>query len=77
MAETITGGGLAAWTGSSLGVLQGIPGWVLVIAICFLTNAMTETTASVATVLMLSPAVAAMAGEDGVHPDFHYSSPRW
>lgn len=68
LAASITQSGLAAWLGSALGVLQGVPGWVLVVAICVLTTAMTETTSNVATVLMLSPAVAAMAGEIGVHP---------
>ena len=48
--------------------MQGMPSWVLVIAICLLTTVMTETTSNVATVLMLSPAVAAMAAELGVHP---------
>lgn len=68
LAATITASGLAAWIGSALAMLEGVPGWVLVIAICFLTTAMTETTSNVATVLMLSPVVAAMAGEVGVHP---------
>ena len=68
LAATITDSGLAAWIGSALGMLGGVPGWVLVIAICFLTTALTETTSNVATVLMLSPVVAAMAGEIGVHP---------
>ncbi len=68
LAATITDSGLAAWIGSGLATLQGVPGWVLVIAVCVLTTAMTETTSNVATVLMLSPAVAAMAAEVGVHP---------
>ena len=59
---------MAAWIGAWLGALGGLPSWVLVVAVCVLTTAMTETTSNVATVLMLSPAVAAMAGEVGVHP---------
>ncbi len=68
LAAGITESGLASWVGSWLAAMQGVPGWVLVMAICLLTTAMTETTSNVATVLMLSPAVAAMAGEVGVHP---------
>ncbi len=68
LAGTITDSGLAAWIGSLLGVLKGAPGWCLVIAICVLTTAMTETTSNVAAILMLSPAVAAMASEVAVHP---------
>ncbi len=68
LAAGITDSGLAAWIGAWLGALGGLPGWVLVVAVCVLTTAMTETTSNVATVLMLSPAVAAMAGEVGVHP---------
>ena len=68
LAAGITDSGLASWVGSWLGTMRGVPGWVLVAAICALTTAMTETTSNVATVLMLSPAIAAMAGEVGVHP---------
>ncbi len=68
LAGTITDSGLAAWIGSLLGVLKGAPGWFLVIAICLLTTVLTETTSNVAAILMLSPAVAAMAAEVGVHP---------
>ena len=68
LAAMITESGLAAWVGSLLGVMEGAPAWVLVIAICLLTTVMTETTSNVAAVLMLSPAIAAMATEVGVHP---------
>ena len=68
LASGISESGLAAWIGSGLATMQGMPGWVLVLAICLLTTVMTETTSNVATVLMLSPAVAAMASEVGVHP---------
>lgn len=68
LAAGISESGLAAWVGSALGALQGLPGWALVLAICVLTTVMTETTSNVATVLMLSPIIAAMATEIGVHP---------
>lgn len=68
LAANITESGLAAWIGSALGVMQGVPDWVLVLAICVVTTALTETATNVTTVLMLSPALAAMAVEVGVHP---------
>lgn len=68
LAAMITDSGLAAWVGSLLGSMKGAPGWALVIAVCLLTTAMTETTSNVTAVLMLSPALAAMATEVGVHP---------
>ena len=68
LAAGISESGLAAWAGSWLGAMQGMPGWLLVIAICVLVTIMTETTSNVATVLMLSPVIAAMAAEIGVNP---------
>ena len=68
LAAGITESGLAEWIGAWLGSLGGLPSWMLVVAVCVLTTAMTEATSNVATVLMLSPAIAAMAGELGMHP---------
>ncbi len=68
LAADIARSGLAAWLGSWLAALEGVPGWVLVLAICLTTTVITETASNVAAVLMLSPAVAAMAAEVGVHP---------
>lgn len=68
LAAGIAESGLAAWIGSALGALAGLPGWALVIAICLLTTTLTETTSNVATVLMISPVVAAVAAELGTHP---------
>ncbi len=68
LAATITDSGLAAWIGTSLSMMEGAPGWILVVAVCLLTTAMTETTSNVTTVLMLAPALAAMAGQVDVHP---------
>ncbi len=68
LAGEIARSGLAEWLGSWLAGLQGVPGWVLVIAICVTTTALTETASNVAAVLMLSPAIAAMAAEVGAHP---------
>jgi sodium-dependent dicarboxylate transporter 2/3/5 len=60
--------GLAAWIGTQLGVLRGTPVWVLVPASCLLAALLTETTSNIATVLMISPVIAATAVEIGVHP---------
>ena len=68
LAAGISNSGLATWIGSALGVLENSPGWFLVLAICLLTTAITETTSNVASVLMLSPVLGAMALEIGVHP---------
>ena len=68
LAAGISGSGLAAWIGSQLGALKGTPVWLLVLVTCLLSTALTEATSNVATVLMFSPIVAAMAAEVGVHP---------
>jgi sodium-dependent dicarboxylate transporter 2/3/5 len=68
LASGIEGSGLAEWLGSHMGVLAGTPIWVLVPAACLLSALLTETTSNVATVLMLSPVLAATAVEIGVHP---------
>jgi sodium-dependent dicarboxylate transporter 2/3/5 len=60
--------GLAEWIGTQLGVLKGTPVWVLVPASCLLAATLTETTSNIATVLMISPVIAATAVEIGVHP---------
>jgi sodium-dependent dicarboxylate transporter 2/3/5 len=60
--------GLDEWIGSQLAVLKGTPVWVLIPATCLLAALLTETTSNIATVLMLSPVLAATAVEIGVHP---------
>jgi sodium-dependent dicarboxylate transporter 2/3/5 len=60
--------GLARWLGSQLTVLEGVPVWVLVMLTCLLSVTLTETTSNIATVLMVSPVLAATALEIGVHP---------
>ncbi len=68
LAGAITGSGLAGWIGKSLAVLEGLPEWLIVICVCVLVTVLTETTSNVATVLMLSPVIAAMSSELGVNP---------
>ena len=60
--------GLADWIGSHLSALEGAPVWVLVPLSCQLAVLLTETTSNIATVLMISPVIAATALEIGVHP---------
>ena len=68
LAAGIQDSGLARWLGSQLTVLEGVPVWVLVLLTCLLSVALTETTSNIATVLMVSPVLAATAVEIGVHP---------
>jgi sodium-dependent dicarboxylate transporter 2/3/5 len=51
-----------------MAALEGAPVWVLVPMSCLLAVLLTETTSNIATVLMLSPVLAATALEIGVHP---------
>lgn len=60
--------GLAKWLGGQLAVLKGVPVWVLVPLSCLFAVTITETTSNVATVLMVSPVIAATAVEIGVAP---------
>jgi sodium-dependent dicarboxylate transporter 2/3/5 len=60
--------GLDDWIGGQLAVLKGTPVWVLVPASCLVTALFTETTSNIATVLMISPVIAATAVEIGVEP---------
>jgi len=59
---------LALWIGSRLAGLEGTPVWLLVPLACLLAALLTEATSNVATVLMLSPVIAATAVEIGIHP---------
>ncbi len=68
LAAGISESGLAAWIGLQLGALKGTPAWLLVLVTCLMSTLLTEATSNVATVLMFSPIVAAMAAEVGVHP---------
>jgi sodium-dependent dicarboxylate transporter 2/3/5 len=68
LAGAIADTGLATWIGSQMAVLEGAPIWVLIPLTCLLAALLTETTSNIATVLMLSPVIAATAVEIGVHP---------
>jgi sodium-dependent dicarboxylate transporter 2/3/5 len=68
LAGGIEGTGLAKWLGEQLSILKGVPIWVLVPLSCLFAVTMTETTSNVATVLMISPVIAATAVEIGVPP---------
>jgi len=68
LAAAIADSGLASWIGERMAALEGAPVWVLVPMSCLLAVLLTETTSNIATVLMLSPVLAATALEIGVHP---------
>ena len=68
LAHAISANGLAEWIGGHLAVLAGVPIWVLVPLSCLLAVTMTEMTSNIATVLMISPVIAATAAEIGVAP---------
>ncbi|MEZ5361185.1 MAG: SLC13 family permease [Bryobacterales bacterium] len=68
LAGAIADTGLAKWIGAQMAVLEGAPIWLLVPLTCLLSALLTETTSNIATVLMLSPVIAATAVEIGVHP---------
>jgi sodium-dependent dicarboxylate transporter 2/3/5 len=68
LAGGIEGTGLAKWLGEQLSVLKGTPVWILVPLSCLFAVTLTETTSNVATVLMISPVIAATAVEIGVAP---------
>lgn len=68
LAAAIADTGLASWIGGRMAALEGAPVWVLVPLSCLVSVLLTETTSNIATVLMLSPVLAATAVEIGVHP---------
>jgi sodium-dependent dicarboxylate transporter 2/3/5 len=68
LADAIAASGLAEWIGAEMSILQGLPAWVLVPISCLIAVLMTEMTSNVATVLMLSPVIAATAAQIGVEP---------
>jgi solute carrier family 13 (sodium-dependent dicarboxylate transporter), member 2/3/5 len=68
LAGAIADTGLAKWIGGQMAVLEGAPIWILVPLTCLLSALLTETTSNIATVLMLSPVIAATAVQIGVHP---------
>ncbi len=68
LADAISASGLADWIGSQMSILDGLPGWLLVAISCLIAVSLTELTSNVATVLMLSPIIAATASQIGVEP---------
>jgi sodium-dependent dicarboxylate transporter 2/3/5 len=68
LADAIAASGLAEWLGAEMAILGGLPAWVLVPISCLIAVLMTEMTSNVATVLMLSPVIAATAAQIGVEP---------
>lgn len=68
LAAGVQDSGLALWLGSQLAVVGELPAWALVLIVCLLSVLLTEMTSNIATVLMISPVLAATAAEIGIHP---------
>lgn len=68
LAQGLESSGLAAWIGSAIGALRGLPVWVLFPVSCLFAVSMTEMTSNVATVLMIAPILAEASVQLGVHP---------
>lgn len=68
MARAMDQSGLAAWVGSGVSVLQGVPLWVLIAAVGTLFVFLTEVTSNTATSTMAMPIVAGIAAGLGVAP---------
>lgn len=68
LAQGLEVSGLAAWIGSGISGLKGMPIWVLFPIACVFAVLMTEMTSNVATVLMIMPILAEASVQLGVHP---------
>lgn len=68
LAQGLETSGLAAWIGSAIGALRGLPVWILFPVSCLFAVSMTEMTSNVATVLMIAPILAEASVQLGVHP---------
>jgi len=58
--------GLTAWLVSQLGLLQGIPPWILIMAVTLLVIFLTEVTSNTATATIVLPVMGALAGAMGM-----------
>ncbi len=68
LAEGFTSSGLAVWLGQQLGMLRGLPVLALLFAVVLGVNFLTEVTSNVATVSMILPILASIAGGIGAPP---------
>lgn len=68
LAEGFTNSGLAVWLGQQLGMLRGLPVLALLFAVVLGVNFLTEVTSNVATVSMILPILASIAGGIGAPP---------
>jgi sodium-dependent dicarboxylate transporter 2/3/5 len=60
--------GLTAWLVSQLGLLQGMPVWLLLVAIVLMIIFLTEVTSNTATATIVLPLLGALAGALGLPP---------
>ncbi|MGO1532028.1 MAG: SLC13 family permease [Micrococcaceae bacterium] len=68
LSAQVTGSGLADWIGESLGVLSGVPVWVLAPIVVVLVLIFTEFTSSMATIATFVPIVSGVAAGLGHDP---------
>lgn len=68
LARGVADSGLAAWIGSRLQIIEGIPIWVMVAAVCVLMTLLTEITSNTATATVFMPVMAATATALRVDP---------
>lgn len=68
LAESFQATGLDIWIGSGIGLLKGMPVFLLVLALCLTVTFLTEVTSNTATATMLMPVLAAAATVLEVHP---------
>jgi sodium-dependent dicarboxylate transporter 2/3/5 len=60
--------GLTAWIGGKLGLLDGVPFWLVLLVIVGVVNFMTELTQNMATCTLMMPVLAALAQAIDTHP---------
>jgi len=68
LAEATTRSGLSEWLGDKLIVFGTLPGWAMVLIICFLVTLLTNVTSNSATCTLLMPIMASMAEGIGKSP---------
>jgi sodium-dependent dicarboxylate transporter 2/3/5 len=68
LAEGFSSSGLTEWLALQLGVLQGVPPFVLIISVVLVVIFLTEMTSNAATATLFIPVMGALAVSMGLHP---------
>ena len=68
LADAMESSGLSGWLGAQLGVLSGLPVWLVVLVICAFMAALTELTSNTATTITMLPILAATSKGMGIEP---------